>query len=448
MSKDGRYEGRRRGGAQHLRLGLRSAQSGDARDRSASNSSGSSHGGGKSRNTPINIALKASFQRSNSHDKVRKIVAEEGRAARNLIAWSVPVESKEEEAKLKNHGNGNARAQRINSGLHRNKKQNLSLDCKNAPVAILDKGPEKSPTKTRQPRKVDLRARYWAFLFDNLRRAVDEIYVTCESDQSVVECREVLMMLDNYVRDFKALIDWIQLQEKLEKTDAQNRPTSLAWEVRKMSPGRHVMSSPSSDRIVPSPGVRRALNFGGPPPTLAVARLSHSGPSWADRVKCSQSLPVSSPSVNIPAEKPAKKDAEGWETVQRGRSMRPRSITMVAKVSPILAHVSPKDDSDKENQHLQPSPQKKSQEVMEQEQPLPQEQRQETEKTSVIEPQSMAEVLAKKEELADRLEKANEEAIASAIAEEEQLTREIKQRTMNWRPRATSLQVSGVAVVA
>lgn len=37
----------------------------------------------------------------------------------------------------------------------------------------------------------------------------------------------------------------------------------------------------------------------------------------------------------------------------------------------------------------------------------------------------MAEVLAKKEELADRLEKANEEAIASAIAEEEQLTREI-----------------------
>ena len=41
-------------------------------------------------------------------------------------------------------------------------------------------------------------------------------------------------------------------------------------------------------------------------------------------------------------------------------------------------------------------------------------------------PQSMAEVLAKKEELADRLERANEEAIASAIAEEEQLTREIQ----------------------
>ncbi|CAB1313798.1 unnamed protein product, partial [Coregonus sp. 'balchen'] len=157
---------------------------------------------------------------------------------------------------------------------------------------------------------------------------------------------EVLMMLDNYVRDFKALIDWIQLQEKLEKTDAQNRPTSLAWEVRKMSPGRHVMPSPSSDRIVPSPSARRALNFGGPPPTLAVARLSHTGPSWADRVKSSQS----SQSIPVPSQvNNCKKDSEGWETVQRGRPARPRSAASVAKVSPVLAHISPKDDSNKEN---------------------------------------------------------------------------------------------------
>ncbi|KAG8511914.1 S phase cyclin A-associated protein in the endoplasmic reticulum, partial [Galemys pyrenaicus] len=247
---------------------------------------------------------------------------------------------------------------------------NAAVDCKLTPSTTRDKHFDKSPTKTRHPRKIDLRARYWAFLFDNLRRAVDEIYVTCESDQSVVECKwvfsplplplspfnleraavslviqvphawgsdfpvllpsngngfctavatavaatgarwlltppllkqawakapstltlgtageagcraalrlcqggripkvrdltrqacsassdvcicaglpmsrlfiivlislrfrasgflahgEVLMMLDNYVRDFKALIDWIQLQEKLEKTDAQSR---------------------------------------------------------------------------------------------------------------------------------------------------------------------------------------------------------------------------------
>ncbi|XP_041693400.1 S phase cyclin A-associated protein in the endoplasmic reticulum isoform X4 [Coregonus clupeaformis] len=432
MSKDSRNDGRRRGAGQH-RLGPRigQGQGGDGRERSGSNSSGSSHGGGKSRNTPITVASKASFQRSNSHDKVRKIVAEEGRAARNLIAWSVPLENKEEEGKSKTHTNTHLRNQRINSGLHRNKKQNTGLDSKSTAGALLDKGAEKSPSKARQPRKVDLRARYWAFLFDNLRRAVDEIYVTCESDQSVVECKEVLMMLDNYVRDFKALIDWIQLQEKLEKTDAQNRPTSLAWEVRKMSPGRHVMPSPSSDRMVPSPSARRALNFGGPPPTLAVARLSHTGPSWADRVKSSQSLPVPSQANTCPVEKPGKKDSEGWETVQRGRPARPRSAAIVAKVSPVLAHISPKDDTNKENQQLlgRSCPLDKDKGHCEQpipEEPVPLEETAGDSEKGNMEPQSMAEVLAKKEELADRLEKANEEAIASAIAEEEQLTREIQ----------------------
>lgn len=65
----------------------------------------------------------------------------------------------------------------------------MGVENKSALGGLLEKGAEKSPSKTRLPRKVDLRARYWAFLFENLRRAVDEIYVTCESDQSVVECR-------------------------------------------------------------------------------------------------------------------------------------------------------------------------------------------------------------------------------------------------------------------
>ncbi|XP_075894161.1 S phase cyclin A-associated protein in the endoplasmic reticulum isoform X2 [Nelusetta ayraudi] len=284
----------------------------------------------------------ASFQRSNSHDKVRKIVAEEGRTARNLIAWSVPLENKEEEAKPKSNSSSSSRAQKNNSAQQRNKKQNAALEHKATAALLLDKGSEKSPIKARQPRKVDLRARYWAFLFDNLRRAVDEIYVTCESDQSVVECREVLMMLDNYVRDFKALIDWIQLQEKLENTDAENRPTSLAWEVRKMSPGRHVMPNPSTDRMVTSPGARRTLNFGGPPPAMTAGRLTHTGPSWADRVKCNHSVAKSSQPLAAPVDKLGKKDSEGWETVQRGRTAKPRSAAIVAKVAPVIAHVPPK----------------------------------------------------------------------------------------------------------
>ena len=75
--------------------------------------------------------------------------------------------------------------------------QHAGLEGKVPAVLLLDKVSEKSPTKARQPRKVDLRARYWAFLFDNLRRAVDEIYVTCESDQSVVECKVGVSYLCN-----------------------------------------------------------------------------------------------------------------------------------------------------------------------------------------------------------------------------------------------------------
>uniref|UniRef100_A0A3B4YPZ0 S-phase cyclin A-associated protein in the ER n=1 Tax=Seriola lalandi dorsalis TaxID=1841481 RepID=A0A3B4YPZ0_SERLL len=385
--------------------------------------------------------MQASFQRSNSHDKVRKIVAEEGRAARNLIAWSVPLENKEEEGWYDLHETVIRLSLLPLCLVHALFTQNAGVESKGTAGALLDKGAEKSPTKARQPRKVDLRARYWAFLFDNLRRAVDEIYVTCESDQSVVECKEVLMMLNNYVRDFKALIDWIQLQEKLEKTDAQNRPTSLAWEVRKMSPGRHVMPSPSADRMVPSPGARRTLNFGGPPPTLAAARLSHTGPSWADRVKEYSNTSTSPQFMECLMCFPGKKDAEGWETVQRGRTAKPRSAAIVAKVSPVLAHVTPKQDSTKGNQshlpqqetkQLQPQcPPAKDSSHTDTEQQVPAEpdplkEVGSPENGHMMEPQSMAEVLAKKEELADRLEKANEEAIASAIAEEEQLTREIQ----------------------
>ncbi|XP_043933400.1 S phase cyclin A-associated protein in the endoplasmic reticulum [Protopterus annectens] len=524
MSKESRGDGRRRGGlGQHRmgssvemrdRAGMRSGPGGDGRDRSGSNSSGSSHGGapyGKGKHGCGNAGpLKPSFQRSNSHDKVRRIVAEEGRTARNLIAWNVPLESKEEDGKGKQQSGGKPKSPRSAQGTLKMIKQNTTTEAKI----------EKSPTKSRQPRKVDLRARYWAFLFENLRRAVDEIYVTCESDQSVVECKEVLMMLDNYVRDFKALIDWIELQEKLEKTDAQNRPTSLAWEVRKMSPGRHVITSPSADRMNVTPSARRSLNFGGPPSTLPASRFSPAGGSWADKVKANQGVLSTSPSSEYstvqsfsgstakgPSEKTGLKDAEGWETVQRGRPVRPRSATMINKSVASAVQISTKDDSDKENFQSGPmktqqnstrpvdikiedveNKSKKTTDLSESSTEVIQvdtwtqedavnlplqkntvyqssvevslvaaesvcsaeifkisvtpadcsEDQTVTEKTKMDNEidaselsNSMAAVLAKNEELADRLEKANEEAIASAIAEEEQLNREIQAEENN-----------------
>ncbi|XP_064238989.1 S phase cyclin A-associated protein in the endoplasmic reticulum isoform X4 [Aotus nancymaae] len=300
----------------------------------------------------------ASFQRSNSHDKVRRIVAEEGRTARNLIAWSVPLESKDDDGKPKCQTGG--KSKRTIQGTHKTTKQSTAVDCKITSSTAGDKHFDKSPTKTRHPRKIDLRARYWAFLFDNLRRAVDEIYVTCESDQSVVECKEVLMMLDNYVRDFKALIDWIQLQEKLEKTDAQSRPTSLAWEVKKMSPGRHVIPSPSTDRVNVTSNARRSLNFGGSTGTVPAPRLAPTGVSWADKVKAHHTVSTASSdiasaqscppmTVQKPSRRNERKDAEGWETVQRGRPIRSRSTAVMPKVSLAAEAARSKDDSDKEN---------------------------------------------------------------------------------------------------
>ncbi len=52
----------------------------------------------------------------------------------------------------------------------------------------------------------DLQARYWAFLFENLRRAVDDLYNTCENDDSAPAAKEVVLVLENYVRDFKNLV--------------------------------------------------------------------------------------------------------------------------------------------------------------------------------------------------------------------------------------------------
>ncbi|ELK18369.1 S phase cyclin A-associated protein in the endoplasmic reticulum [Pteropus alecto] len=257
------------------------------------------------------------------------------------------------------------KSKRTIQGTHKTTKQNTSVDCKITSSTTGEKHFDKSPTKTRHPRKIDLRARYWAFLFDNLRRAVDEIYVTCESDQSVVECKEVLMMLDNYVRDFKALIDWIQLQEKLEKTDAQSRPTSLAWEVKKMSPGRHVIPSPSTDRITVTSNARRSLNFGGSPGTVAAPRLAPTGVSWADKVKAhhtgstapadvapAQSCPPMTVQKTSGKNGKQWKDAEGWETVQRGRPVRSRSAAVMPKVS--TEALKSRDDSDKENVQVLP----------------------------------------------------------------------------------------------
>ncbi|XP_048584169.1 S phase cyclin A-associated protein in the endoplasmic reticulum isoform X2 [Nematostella vectensis] len=218
------------------------------------------------------------------------------------------------------------------------------------------KGGSKSPNRGRSSRKTslsstgrksDLRARYWSYLFDNLKRAVDEIYSTCEVDESTVECQEVIMMLDQCRRDFAALIERIHVQDAFEKADRKDRPTSLAWEVRKSSPGKSLVTSPCTvqERNTDSPV--RSLDFTAHNSASAVVphpsapqQSPLTGLSWADKVKGTPS-PVASACKIVPSNTTAfthrtkqeggaaeisennglenGSDNEGWETVRHGK---------------------------------------------------------------------------------------------------------------------------------
>lgn len=39
------------------------------------------------------------------------------------------------------------------------------------------------------PQQTDFSSRYWTFLFDNLKRSIEQIYQTCESDQNPAKCQ-------------------------------------------------------------------------------------------------------------------------------------------------------------------------------------------------------------------------------------------------------------------
>eukprot|EP00741_Cyanophora_paradoxa_P003501 tig00000711_g3399.t1 len=106
--------------------------------------------------------------------------------------------------------------------------------------------------KDSEERERSLRARLWNNAFQQLRRAVDELYHMCELESSRDECREAIRVLTMCQRDFQNLIDRMDVQEQFEKGcegeegQSGDRPRSrqsIAWGVRKTSPVRKLSRS-------------------------------------------------------------------------------------------------------------------------------------------------------------------------------------------------------------
>ncbi|CAL1531856.1 unnamed protein product [Lymnaea stagnalis] len=297
----------------------------------------------KAQRTPYSQRVKSAnalSQQSHNHrngfDNVRKIVQEEGRTARNLVQYSVPASENQLAEQAGNTVPSNSRSssqqKRAGSSSRSQAHRTPPPGSRFRHRSLSDMA--KSPRSDAGSKKNDLRARYWKYMFDNFQRAVDSIYQTCEQDESVVECKEVIMMLEQSTKDFKALIETLIMMKAYEDSAKEgDRPSAIAWEVRKMSPNKHAPPSPAPAG-----------------PQQVVTHNEKSGNSWADKVRGARAITFSSinkgagEAVNTHRSLPDEQrelmagqpssfpfpmegkliivnsiDEDGWETVQRGR---------------------------------------------------------------------------------------------------------------------------------
>lgn len=91
--------------------------------------------------------------------------------------------------------------------------------------------------------KERFRQRLWCFLFENLNRSVDELYLLCELECDLEQMKEAILVLEESASDFKELIARVEEFEKVKKSSQvidgvplllkseHRRPHALSWEV-------------------------------------------------------------------------------------------------------------------------------------------------------------------------------------------------------------------------
>lgn len=143
--------------------------------------------------------------------------------------------------------------QDTNSLSHINNSVDISVDASSTETTEYPKGVQYDSTEgadlgegEQGESKERFRERLWCFLFENLNRAVDELYLLCELECDVEQMNEAILVLEEAASDFKELKCRVQHFENAKRSTTPSfkdglplnikadhrRPHALSWEVR------------------------------------------------------------------------------------------------------------------------------------------------------------------------------------------------------------------------